>query len=190
MGDEPSSPRRPGEDVAAAAGEREPAPGAAGAPASRPFAWLLGVVLIALTLVAFAPVVNAEFLNWDDFYLLQYNADYNPVRAASVASFWTRTRLSFYIPVAYTLWAGGALLGQTHDAAGHLVQDPRGFHPLNLLLHVVCVVLVYGLLRKLLGDGAREQGTEGGHEDPPARRWISVCAAAGAALFAVHPIQV
>src|SRR4051812_25937397 len=54
--------------------------------------------------------------------------------------------------------------------------DPFGFHVTSVALHVVASMLFCVLLQRLLRDG----GT---------RRWSGVAAFAGAALFAVHPLQ-
>jgi Flp pilus assembly protein TadD len=161
-------------------GDTMPAPAGAPTPWKRHVAPVVGLVL--LTLAAMGPVAGGEFLNWDDHYLLQHNPDYNPPNVAAVKRFWTETRFGFYIPLAYTTWSAVAVVGQTRDDAGRLVQDPSAFHGFNLLLHIGCALLVYAVVAKLLRAWCGGRGHAEG-----ATAWAAV---AGAAVFAVHPIQV
>ena len=54
--------------------------------------------------------------------------------------------------------------------------SPFGYHLTNILLHGIAIVLVFALIRRLLADSGRRDAAD-------------LCAGAGAALFAVHPIQ-
>jgi Flp pilus assembly protein TadD len=82
-------------------------------------------------------------------------------------SYWREPYMDLYVPVTYMVW--GVVAGVSYGDVG---LDPRVFHTFNVLLHAGNAALVFLLLRRLLGD---------------ARTWA---AAAGAALFAVHPVQV
>lgn len=132
--------------------------------------WQIGVVL-AITLMTFAPVCRNGFLHWDDPINVAKNARLNPPTLARVALFWCEPYLELYIPVTYTAWSGLAAIAwmPEPDASGYSLR-PIVFHLANLAVHLGSVAVVYCLLRRLIG-----------------RPWP---AAAGALLFATHPLQV
>ena len=80
-----------------------------------------------------------------------------------------------YAPATFTLWAGVAYLAYSPtplraDDIGEYSLHPQPFHAVSLALHLINVLLVFLLLRVLLG-----------HD------WA---AAGGALVFAIHPVQV
>jgi protein O-mannosyl-transferase len=85
----------------------------------------------------------------------------------SVQTWWTTTRMDLYVPVTYTTWGIIALMARDAQT-GQL--DPAYFHTANLILHVLCCLVVFELLRLLIG-----------------KTWPAV---AGALLFGLHPVQV
>lgn len=129
---------------------------------------LAALALALLTGIVFSPVIHFELLGWDDNYNITENPGLNPPTLASVASFWRAPCLGLYAPLSYTVFAGEAALARWLSAAS--VSAAGVFHAGNLLLHVLCVVLVFGTLRCLINHTAAA--------------WL------GAALFALHPIQV
>jgi tetratricopeptide (TPR) repeat protein len=76
--------------------------------------------------------------------------------------------MDLYVPVTYTAWSGVALVSRAVSRDGS--PDPRVFHAASVLVHAFNAVLVFLLLRRLLK--------------------IPWPAAAGAMLFALHPVQV
>lgn len=114
--------------------------------------------LLLLGLIAFLPVLGNGLLNWDDsIYITAGTALHG---AHPLASIWSGSGTPQYYPLSWTLlWAEHRLWG---DAA-------VGYHAVSLALHLLCGLVLYGLLRRFVGV---------------------VPAAAGAALFLVHPIQV
>jgi tetratricopeptide (TPR) repeat protein len=133
-------------------------------PLARKFAWLTGVVGIAL--LALAPVVTNGFTDWDDPHNVWLNPDFNPPTADKVLSYWHKPLAELYIPVTYSVWGVASMLA----TAPHGALDPHVFHALNLLVHLGSAALVF-LILELLGFSL------------PA-------AAIAAAVFAVHPVQV
>jgi protein O-mannosyl-transferase len=125
------------------------------------------ICLVALTWLVFWPAVRAGFVLWDDPDMLIYNPELNPPSWDKVAGFWNHPVLKLYTPVAYTTWSAVAAM---ENVAPGAELRPAPFHLLNLFLHTATVVLVFVLLQEL-GAGV----------------WP---AWAGAALFAVHPLQV
>lgn len=130
------------------------------------------VVLIAAVLAVFGQVAGHKFLIWDDEGHVAHNPRFNPVTWRSVGRFWTEESYwGLYIPLSYTFFGAEALIAQrpAPDRNGWTL-NPSVFHLGNLGLHVLCVLLVFTILRRLVGhDGA---------------------ACAGALLFALHPVQV
>lgn len=118
------------------------------------------LALILLTLAVFWPVVGFEFVAWDDPLHITDNPLFHPPRIANVSVYWFQPFYGLYIPVAYTFWT----------LIGMIWMNPAAFHGANLLLHAGCVLLVYLIVRRYAG--------------------LSLSAALGAAVFAVHPLQV
>ena len=126
--------------------------------------WLPVVVLVAAMLLVFGKVGGYAFLMYDDEPHLLDNPRLNPVSWQGVGAFWTESSYwGLYIPLSYTFFgAEAALSGQP--------LNPAVFHLGNLALHVACVLLVFGLLRRLFHHNG--------------------AACAGALLFGLHPVQV
>jgi tetratricopeptide (TPR) repeat protein len=130
------------------------------------------IVLLLLTIVVtYWPVCTHEFTNWDDNLNVTRNPNLSPPTARGLLAFWIRPYEGLYAPLTYTIWWVVGCLARTDwpDAAG-VWLNPNIFHAANLLLHAAAAIVVYCLLRELT-----------------ARRWA---ACAGAALFALHPLQV
>jgi protein O-mannosyl-transferase len=125
---------------------------------------LLPALVVACCAV-FAPAVAHPFV-LDDFAHLHGNPHLNPPTWAGLRALWTGPFEHLYSPVVYTVWAGVSHLARGADGA----LGPMMFHVACLVVHAFNSLAVYLLLRRLAVD-------------PRA-------AAAGAALFAVHPLQV
>ena len=127
---------------------------------------VLLLVLLA-TWAAFAGVLHNEFVNWDDPDALIRNAALDGTGLARWA--FTTTHMSHYQPLSWLAWGGW------RDLAG---VSARAHHLLSLLAHAFNAVLVFLLAFRL---------AEAAGFDARARR---ASAAAGALLFAVHPLRV
>ena len=131
---------------------------------------LLPLGIAAIAVLAFARLVGCSFTDWDDQGTIWQNPRLNPPTLAAVEFYWrawgAKAPGQLYTPVTYTAWAAVAAVSEA--TAGRL--SPAVFHGANVGLHAVTAVLVYGLLRRLVG-----------------RPWP---AAGGALLFALHPVQV
>lgn len=130
------------------------------------------VALVFITLLALWPTVKGDFTTWDDADTIARNRDLNPaVTAESFVHFWTRPQGDLYVPVTYTTWAALAPLArQSRPDTSGITLAPAVYHGFNLVVHIGSVLLAYRLLRHLTG-----------------KQWAS---AVGAAVFAVHPVQV
>jgi tetratricopeptide (TPR) repeat protein len=139
---------------------------------------MLALLLLATTLV-FLPALGGEFV-WDDTQLIYTNSyirDLSRLGEALTHDFWHNPQ---------SLETGGGLSGRYYRPVITLAyalqfrvfgEHPAGYHVVNLALHLGCVVLAFGWLRRRLDP----RGDEGDHR-LAALAWVM-----GAALFAVHP---
>ncbi len=146
--------------------------------------------LLFLTLLVIAiywPTLSFPFVNYDDPVNIAGNPFFNPLTLGNVARLWTETHLDLYIPLTYSVWAMLAWFGYrgtrpvTAQGDASLILNPSLFHLANLVFFLASVFLVFQVLRRLLKVLAPTTG------DAAAFIWPAF---AGAALFAVHPLQV
>lgn len=132
--------------------------------------WLIRFTLALAVLAVFSPLFSAEFLQWDDGSNLSENPRMLPPSFKNCAYYWSHSNLSLYIPVTYTAWSALAAVSQqpTGDP-GHPALNPAPFHIANILAHALAAIVVFNILRLFARN---------------------LPAAAGAILFALHPIQV
>jgi len=99
-------------------------------------------IIVALTLVAYLPAMDAGFV-WDDNVLL-YESPL--IRADDgLYRFWFTTDAYDYFPLVWTsLWLEWRLWG----------MDARGYHVVNVLLHALSSVVLWRVLRRLAIPGA------------------------------------
>lgn len=138
------------------------------------------LILVAAAIVAHAPGVGGAFTLWDDHNTIVENPSFAPPTLAGLARHWREPHMDLYVPITYTAWWVIAKLAWRGGVAPDGYLDARPFHAANLTLHVLATLVAYALLRRLL----QRPGTPA---DTPQRCWA---AAAGALLFAAHPVQV
>lgn len=136
--------------------------------------------LVVLVLLAMGRVVTHEFSTWDDPSTLYRNPMFNPPKWGDILATWDprNPQAGLWVPVTYTIWgllAETAVLSQPDDLGARL--NPAVFHGASLAVHLISSVLVYVLLRRVLAWSGIER-----RAGPAA--WL------GAAVFAVHPLQV
>jgi tetratricopeptide (TPR) repeat protein len=144
----------------------------AGEPVSQKL--LVPCVVVAVTLLAFAPALSAGFLTWDDDLNFVNNFAYRGLGPGQLHWMWTTFHMGHYTPLTwmtlgldYTLWG----------------MDARGYHVTNVLLHAANAVLVYVVARRLLALAQPEQSIR----DPQA---TTIASAFAALVFATHPLRV
>jgi tetratricopeptide (TPR) repeat protein len=135
---------------------------------------IVSLLLLATTFV-YWKVPQQEFVAWDDNILVYNNPYFNPVTAGNVTYFWRHAHEQLYMPLTYSAWAAladAARLPTPREVigVGNVDLNPRPFHIASLVLHLLNVLLIFVILRKLME-----------------KDWPS---AAGALLFAIHPVQV
>ncbi len=120
------------------------------------------IALVALTAGTFSNALQNEFVNFDDWPLIEHNAQIRSLTWDNVGRMftelstnqaWLPLRVLSYA-VDYHFWGLNAF----------------GYHLTNLVLHTANVLLVYAVLRWIVRRGLMA--------------WL------GAACFAVHPVQV
>lgn len=138
--------------------------------AAKPSGWLY-VLLGLIVLIGFGRAWDHEFINWDDELLIYANGHLNPPTLHGLAWHWAHPHYHLYVPVIYTAWWCLANLAHldTPDPLGASL-NPAVFHSANILVHLLAVWVVYQILLRLIG-----------------KPWPAF---AGAALFAIHPLQV
>lgn len=131
--------------------------------------------LALLVVLAFFPVLEATYVNWDDQLVLRENMDRLTWDGENVQWMWTTTYAGHFQPLT---WMSYAL-----DRSLPWPDEVFGFHASNLIYHALTAIGLYFVLRVLLQLAARERAD---------RRSAPVVAAAavGAALWAVHPLRV
>jgi protein O-mannosyl-transferase len=130
---------------------------AAEQPAKAARVWLQAVILAAAVVLAYQPAWHAGFI-WDDNVYVTHN--HLLTAPDGLKRIWfSQDSPSQYFPLVYTV------LRMERDAWG---LAPSGYHWVNILLHAVNALVLWGLLR----------------------RWRVPAAWLAAALFALHPVQV
>lgn len=103
---------------------------------------LAGLGLLALTVIAYLPVVRGGFL-WDDDLLITANGWVKS--AGGLAGIWSGAANPDYLPVVSTLfWGEWRLWG----------MNAAGYHIVNILLHCAAVLLLWRLLARMKTPGA------------------------------------
>src|SRR5947207_1716392 len=133
------------------------------------------LALIAITLAVFAGVCGHEFVHFDDNVTIYNNPHIKGLTWENLQ--WMFTNVSYarrYMPIG---WLSYAIDYQLFGL------NPQAYHAVNLALHLLNVLLLFFLLKRLLLL-ARLPALEAAH---PAPVW---CAAIGALFWAVNPLRV
>jgi len=157
---------------------------------------VLSVGLIGVTASAFWPVLDGEFLNWDDDRNFLENVSFRELGWAQLRWAWSTYHLGVWQPLSWLL------LGVQYELGG---LDPAVYHATSMILHVANVLMLYLLVLEVLRIGLpagaavhpatkAQLGTSKPIPFPTDRpvnpAAIRLCAAAAVAVFAVHPLRV
>lgn len=150
---------------------------------------LLLLLVLGVPALVFARIVTHDFVLWDDTIEIYKNPYLNPATWQGVAEVWRHPYINLYVPVSYTafaLLASFARLPAPDPALGETgaLLDPRVFHAASWTLHLANTLLVFAILRLLIRRQREGDRTRHGPETS------SAAAAAGALVFALHPVQV
>lgn len=137
--------------------------------------WLtlcLAAVVAVVTVVAFVPALDGQFLNWDDEENFLRNEGFRGLGPPQLRWMLSTSLMGHYIPLT---WLS---LGINYVIGG---MQPRGYLVGNVLLHTATAVLAFLIARRLLAAAFRDHA--------PASA-VELGATFAALLFAVHPLRV
>ena len=136
--------------------------------------WPVWAVLVAWVWIAFSPVLSNGFVDWDDPDWILENHAFQGLGWEQIAFAFTTFKGGVYQPLG---WLAQSL---TYEFSG---LDPRGYHLVSLLVHVVNVVLLHLLCVRLVSRRMPEVAERLGG----ALAWLC---GVPVALYAVHPLRV
>src|SRR3989441_8329744 len=134
--------------------------------------WLAPLLVALLTLTAFLPTLQNQFVSWDDDKNFLENPHYRGLGWTHLRWMWT-THLGHYIPLTWmTLGLDYLLWG----------MNPVGYHLTSLLLHAANAVVFFFVVRRIL-TLALPSPSEHGYA-------LAVSSGFAALVFAIHPLRV
>jgi len=143
------------------------------ASARRWVRWLAPSLVASFTVAAFLPVLQNQFLIWDDQLNFLSNPHYRGLAWTHLCWMWTTFHMGHYIPLTWMT------LGLDYWVWG---MNPFGYHLTSLLLHAANAVAFYFLVLRLVTLALPDRS-----ERDPA---LGFSAAFTALLFAIHPLRV
>src|SRR2546425_4580233 len=109
--------------------------------AERWIRWLVPLLVALITLAAFLPVLQNQFVGWDDEENFLDNPQYRGLAWAHLRWMWTTTLLGHYVPLTWMTLGADYLLWGMH---------PFGYHLTSLLLHAANAMVFYFLALRIL----------------------------------------
>src|SRR2546427_4741905 len=135
--------------------------------------WLAPLLVALLTLTAFLPTLQNQFVSLDDEKNFLENPHYRGLGWTHLRWMWTTSLMGHYIPLTWmTLGLDYLLWG----------MNPSGYHLTNLLLHAANAVVFFFIASRIL-KLALPRPSERGHA-------LTVAAGFAALVFAIHPLRV
>jgi tetratricopeptide (TPR) repeat protein len=135
--------------------------------------WLAPLLVAVVTLTAFWPALQNQFVNWDDGENFLDNPRYRGLAGTNLRWMWTTFHMGHYAPLTWLT------LGLDYLVWG---MNPLGYHLTSLLLHAANAVVFYFVVVRILTLAL----------PPLADRGHTLAASAGfaALVFAIHPLRV
>ena len=128
---------------------------------------LIGLILA--NLLVYGPATGFDFVSYDDGQHVYENSHVQDFSFSNLVFFWKQPYQNLYIPLTYNLWSLLAKLSDIFPGESDQALNPHIFHMANVLLHLLSTLVMFLLLKRLTNYD-----------------WGS---AAGALLFALHPVQ-
>src|SRR6266849_2341861 len=138
---------------------------------SRIRAWHLCAALLGLTVVAYIPLSQNEFVDYDDaVYITKNPKVLDGLTLSGFCWAWTNDEAPYWLPITWLSFQFDAHFFSTQTPPGEVIPCPTAFHYQNLFWHSATVLLLFALFHRLTGACGRSFLV--------------------AALFAVHPMHV
>lgn len=118
------------------------------------------LVLVCAVLFAYANMVNAAFLSWDDLDYVFQTPDITSFSTAHLINIWSKFYIGNYQPLPMMSYALDYALSGT---------NPTSWHIQNVVWHLACVLMLYAFVLRLTDD--------------------KLVALFTALFFAIHPVQ-
>src|SRR6266498_3390301 len=135
--------------------------------------WVIPLIVGLTTFGVFLPVLQNQFVNWDDYETLVDNLRYRGLVWPQLRWMFTTFHMGPYQPLSWMTYGLDYLIWG---------MNPIGYHLTNLILHAANAVFFYCVCRQLI---ARALST------PDHGSWrLTTCATFAALFFAIHPLRV
>ncbi len=140
---------------------------------THPWSLVFAAVVAFLTVIAFLPIFDNGFVEWDDGPNLLRNEAYRGLGRAQLSWMFVAFHAGHYLPLTWLTFGFDYLVWG---------MDPVGYHLTNLLLHTANAVLFFLIAVRLLALANPVLGAE----------WLGlrVAALTAALLFSLHPLRV
>jgi protein O-mannosyl-transferase len=136
--------------------------------------WAVPVLVFALTLVAFLPLLDNGFVDWDDPQNFASNPFFQGLGWPQIRWAFSTLHMGAYQPFSWLLFSAEYIVWGL---------DPGGYHLMSVFLHASNSMLLCVLTIKLVARCAPEAYR--------CEHWLfRVAAGAGTALYMVHPLRV
>ena len=132
----------------------------------------LPYLVFAVTVIAFLPALDGQFLNWDDEENFLRNEDFRGLGLPQLRWMFSTSLMGHYIPLTWLSFGVNYVMGG---------MQPRGYLAGNVLLHATAAVLAFLIARRLFTAALCGRA--------PASA-VELGAAFAALVFAVHPLRV
>lgn len=138
-----------------------------GSPPVRIYLWSS----LLLTLLAYLPVMNNGFVNWDDPVYIEHNLHIRRLDPASISWMFSNFYAGYWMPLTWLSLSLDFFIGRL---------EPWVYHLHNLVLHLLNTAVVFLFSFKLL---TLVRG-------PRPKTWTPLAAFGTALLFGLHPLHV
>jgi len=139
----------------------------------RRVSWLVPVLIALVTVAAFLPMLQNQFV-WDDEKNLLNNPHYRGLGWIQLRWMWTTFHMGQYIPLTWMTFGLDYLLWG---------MKPVGYHVTSLLLHATSAVAFYFVAFRILRIALPASVERG-------QATLALSAGFAALLFALHPLRV
>ena len=138
------------------------------------FSWLAPCSVALVTFLVFAPMMENDFVTWDDYDNLVNNPSYRGLGWNQLGWMFTTFHLGHYQPLSWVTYGLDYLIWR---------MNPAGYHLTNLILHAANAVFFYFIARQLIALALSNLEQE--------KSWhLTATAAFAALLFSIHPLRV